>query len=121
MKSISLSGFVMSQWNEDVSCDEFSRRVVKYASFLRQPLKLGMFKLEAPPYDPTNEQYWAAEWFEYNCTKDMVIFENVSIVPTHRGFYVKIDDFEAAFYSTLEDKTIENLVGYDNVFVKYEI
>ena len=43
MKLISMTDFVISLWDKDITTEDFAQTTIKYATFLKQPLKLEMF------------------------------------------------------------------------------
>ena len=43
MKLISMTDFVIQEWEKDLYTDDFAKIVKNYADFLKQPLKLEMF------------------------------------------------------------------------------
>jgi hypothetical protein len=43
MKLISMTDFVIQEWEKDLYTDDFAKIVKSYADFLKQPLKLEMF------------------------------------------------------------------------------
>ena len=57
--------------------ETFVNKVINYVNFLKQPLELRMFVpcdeygnvLEEPVYDPSNEQYWSSEFFQFQKVK----------------------------------------------------
>jgi hypothetical protein len=43
MKLISMTDFVISQWDKDITREDFAQSMIKCATFLKQPLQLFMF------------------------------------------------------------------------------
>lgn len=39
----SMTNYVISQWDKDISREDFAQSMIKYATFLEEPLTLGMF------------------------------------------------------------------------------
>ncbi len=99
-KLISMVDFVLDQ-NSKWSSDGALRNIVKYATFLKQPLKLGFFVpcdgngnvLEEPNSDkvpnmPPDLQYdYWNEWNrDYQKAKDRVLFEGFEVIGQSEGF-----------------------------------
>lgn len=86
MKLISMVDFILKHLDTGYSLENALKNnilILKYAKFLKQPLQLGFFVpcdekgnvLQEPMFDPSNEQYWAAEHFQYQIAKERVLFE----------------------------------------------
>lgn len=145
---ISMTDFVLEQWNlcknsPDYLLEDFVINIVKYATFLKQPLKLGMFvpcdENDVPLEEPKAENYFNVnipineftEKYEkglnefyslqlyYQDAKDRVLFE-VFYMDFDEGCICPfLENYPVGFFNLsywcLSDrfKTIEDLVKYN--------
>lgn len=113
MKLISMTDFVIQEWEKDLYTDDFTKIVKNYADFLKQPLKLEMF---IPCDDNGNVlEYiigngmihnYSEKVKQYEQSKDKVLFDGFDIYSNgdlHNAFVT----FES---SRLEIMNVENLI-----------
>lgn len=93
MKLISMTDFVLEQGNPNNTDSQFTDKVIAYAKFLKQPLKLWMFVpcdengnfLEEPiPFDCTDLEYHL--WCK---AKERCLFKGLDIDAVHHHIYQK--------------------------------
>jgi hypothetical protein len=122
MKLISMTDFVLDL-NNDLSPTTSKNKLIKivnYASFLKQPLKLEMFILcdddgnvmEEPVYNGVDEQYYEAQREQYQKEKAKVLF---------KGFqYFGLNSFKKGNYlidfDNIENSNIESLLRHEIEF-----
>ena len=113
MKLISMTNFVIQEWEKDMYTDDFTKIVKNYAYFLKQPLKLEMFV----PCDEDGNvlediigngmiHNYSEKVKQYEQAKDKVLFEGFDIYSNgdlHNAFVT----FES---SSLEIMNVENLI-----------
>jgi len=127
-KLISMVDFVLNldtkeHWSEDFT------KCVKYANFLKQPLKLGMFvpcdENDVPMVEPESWQNFLEysdisikglkpEIYEYYNAKDRVLFEGFELVESHENWFtveIAFDDFSEQL-TVSKQETIEDLLTY---------
>lgn len=113
MKLISMTDFVIQEWEKDLYTDDFTKIVKNYADFLKQPLKLEMF---IPCDDNGNVlediigngmiHNYSEKVKQYQQAKDKVLFKGFDIYSNgdlHNAFVT----FES---SRLEIMNVENLI-----------
>ncbi|EKT3963865.1 hypothetical protein NTJ20_001359 [Flavobacterium psychrophilum] len=95
MKLISMTDFVLDQYEKLKSPTLFEETVFNYAIFLKQPLKLEMFIpcdekgniLKGKPLSPNTDAEWIRwekEEFEFYKARDKVLFNNFKFVESHK-------------------------------------
>ena len=118
MKLIPMSTFVISQWDKDISREEFAQSCIKYATFLKTPLSLGMFVpcnedgiilSEPESIGVGNQFYYERALDQYDEAKEKVIFEGFEIQKQGGEFLVKYQD-KPVWVNWNNSKTIEDLV-----------
>jgi len=129
MKLIPLSDFILEQKEtstiDTAQIDWYDKEIFKldlirsYTKFLKQPLALGMFVpvdvqgniLNEPFYDPSNEQYWAAERFAYDTAKEKVLFEGCEVkeIKTDKNYFVVYHNSRQIWISWT-DRIIEDMI-----------
>ena len=118
MKLISMTDFVLEQ-NSKWSCEGALFNIVKYANFLKTPLKLEMFVSLKP--EPTADAYMQPkemirqydEWFEKYGKE--VLFEDFEMATNKQGEKVILGDYTCLKVSYLENGTIEDLTKYVHI------
>lgn len=111
MKLISMTDFVIQQWDNDIYTDDFAETVNNYARFITKPLSLGMFvpcdedgEILYPQYvggkEVIYDKYVQDDMMdkvkEYQQAKDKVLFE---------GFGIENEKFfDASFYGVVRNK-----------------
>lgn len=105
---------------------EAVNKIFKYAQFLKQPLTLGMFVpcdedgsvLEEPFYDPSNEQYWASESYQYQQAKERVLFEGW-VIDYQSSYSIIVTDYKNEFKFFIENnKVVSN--GSIEDFIRFQ-
>lgn len=133
MKLISMTDYVLEQNNkienrDNIGLAQSHVKIVNYANFLKQPLKLGMFipcdENDVPLYEPKANNYnmqsdvaydlFNENTLEYQQAKERVIFDGFELVEIYRYgalLEMNFDDFSEKTTILLED-TIEALPTY---------
>lgn len=127
MKLVSMTDFVIEQsklTGYDISDYDWIIRIVNYAKFLKQPLKLEMFVpydenhggVLKKPCDEELEKFKGLQYgdfdcnytyiFDYNQAKEKVLFEGFEV----KGNYIMYYDFAYMMKYELEGKTVENII-----------
>lgn len=124
MELISMTDFVLQEEKKGMqNTDRHLRfeKILKYAKFLKQPLKLEMFipcdkdgnVLEEPQmrpernsFDEEDMDYDAQELYDYIKAKEKVLFEGFEV----KGNYIMYYDFAYMMKYELEGKTVENII-----------
>lgn len=83
-----MQDFVLQQYNEAYSKDQFIERVEAYANFLKEPLKLEMFI----PCDEKGNVLEEPDFLDERFQIKKMIFEESQEKVLFKGFYVKIYD-----------------------------
>lgn len=126
----SMIDFVISQWDKDISREEFAQLTIKYATFLKQPLTLGMFVptdedgnvLEGKPLSPAPDSEWLRwenerpEFFE---AKERVLFEGFVDLysDSENSFEIQyLTPEHEEFITILKGGTVESLLQIDFEF-----
>ena len=103
MKLISMTDFVLEQGNPSNTDSQFADKIMSYANFLKQPLKLKMFVpcdeddnvlkfIEYETWEGTDAEYNNLMVNYYNA-KDKVIFEGFELDSIlNGGFIIKIKE-----------------------------
>ncbi|MEZ4788294.1 MAG: hypothetical protein R2790_10590 [Flavobacterium haoranii] len=86
MKLISMTDFVLQQYNEAYSKDQFVERVEAYANFLKEPLKLEMFI----PCDEYGNILEKPELIDERYNLKLIDYEQALENVFFKGFYVKM-------------------------------
>jgi len=123
-KLISMVDFVISQWSIDLTPIQ-RERIQKYANFLKQALKLGMFvpcdENDVPLVEPEMDMFFTATTdgmaiyenavYDYQQAKDRVLFEGFEI---HSGYLYKES---VCLFQISECKlyTIEHLLSFEEL------
>lgn len=116
------SGTYVNSEAHQLLFDMYSK-IWKYANFLKQPLKLGMFvpcdENDVPLVEPKNMadsildgdngKEWAIKKIEYQQAKDRVLFEGFEYLEDEEGFYLEHDNV-TLFPDEFGNYTIENLI-----------
>lgn len=114
-KLISMTDFVISQWDKDITREDFAQSMIRYATFLLQPLTLGMFvpcdenniPLKEPVMFYSEENIRRLKGIEieiansannrvkeFQEARDKVLFENFKFVESHQiGIDSNLDYF----------------------------
>ncbi|QHB38691.1 hypothetical protein HWC92_gp19 [Flavobacterium phage vB_FspS_morran9-1] len=115
MKLISMTDFVLDKYKNapiedyDQVNETFINSVIKYAEFLKQPLKLEMF-VPCVDNEPFNYSKHGNKK-EFEQAKDKVLFENYSVVKQSTYFIVVDSHGRNVWLSWNESKTIESLIN----------
>ena len=89
MKLISMTDFVLEQFEEEISCAVSEQKMYDYANFLKQPLTLAMFVpcddygnvLEIPTKENSNNTIdHDSKLMDYNDAKSKVLFNGFSYI-----------------------------------------
>lgn len=122
-KLVSMTDFVIAQWDKDITREDFSQRMIKYATFLKQLLKLEMFipcdeqgnVLEIPTgwgstYDPENPMpdELLADYMEYKEAKEKVLFEGFKFIETTAKYHLLEHD-------SGENYHVNNIPPFDEI------
>ena len=128
MKLISMTNFVLEEdkkrhIDEEYTSFDFMDSVTKYASFLKQPLELGMFipvdedgnvlkepKKEYYSNEELAKDYFRQDWIEYVRAKEKVLFEGFKYIGERHVGAGKI--VIGLGYKNGIHQTIEDLVMY---------
>lgn len=112
MKLISTTDFVLEQsklTGYDISDYDWIIRIVNYAKFLKQPLKLEMF-VPCVNEEPFNySKHGNAE--QYEKAKEKVLFEGCSSMQKGENTIVIFND--SAIWLTWTNRIIEDLIQYN--------
>ena len=116
MKLISMTDFVLEQ-NSKWSCEGALFNIVKYANFLKTPLKLEMFVpcdnngnvLQEPYFDGENDMYFSSAYDEYQTALSKIWFKGFEYNPN--GYVFK--DFDKFDDEWFVNATIEDLIPYN--------
>ena len=124
MKLISMTDFVLNSYEHFKSPTLFEETVFKYATFLKQPLKLGMFI----PCDENDNILNENEWkkftgkmedfhfvaIKYDKAKSKVIFSGFDVIKKSTYLIIKLND-KPIWISWDDKKTIEDVLVPLNV------
>lgn len=128
MKLISMTDFVLEQ-NKLLkkALDAYDQycKMVNYANFLKQPLKLEMFVpcdkdgnvLEIPTKENSNNTIdHDNKLIDYNNSKEKVLFEGFTFKEETKDLYFLLEEGVYTHVLTkIRPRTIENLVGMDKL------
>ena len=123
MKLISMTDFVLEQnkllKNAPDAYDQYCK-MVNYANFLKQPLKLEMFVPVDEDGNVLEEPDYLDERFElkrmiYEEAKEKVLFEDFEIKTNREGEKVIVGDYTCLKIKDLGNFTIEDLVKYVHI------
>lgn len=122
---ISMTDFVISQWDKDITREEFTQRVIKYATLLKQPLTLGMFV----PCDEYGNVLIEPEFYKiyicdikhylnyiecgiYHSAKERVLFADIEAIKCTSYYILKFEN-KPVYISWNDSKTIEDLITHE--------
>lgn len=86
-----MTDFVISQWDKDITREEFAQSMINYAQFLKQPLKIEMFVpcnegnvLEEPKNDFRGYNDYSKRLNVFEKAKEKVLFEGFEVIKDTR-------------------------------------
>lgn len=116
-KLIPMIDYVIGQWDRDIYTDDFAQLMIKYATFLKQPLTLGMF---VPCDENGNVFEYSENDFDisYQKAKEKVIFEGCKAEKEANSYIITDSKNSVVWVSWNTSKTIEDLIPYNLTLCK---